>query len=109
MQTDRRLTKSKDFAAARRYGRSWSDRYLVLVVRPNLSDATRFGFSVGRRVGNSVLRNRIKRRLREAARLAQVPPGWDLVVIARRDAALADYHQLERSMTALIGRARVLS
>ena len=108
MRKDQRLTKAKDFATARREGRSWSDRSLVLIVRPNDLDVARFGFSVGKRVGSAVVRNRVKRRLREAAHLAQVQKGWDLVLIARKDANSADYHSLRHSMTNLLSRARVL-
>ena len=81
---------------------------MVLIARPNPLGVTRFGFSIGRRVGNAVLRNRIKRRLREVARLSDVLPGWDLLIIARRDASLIDYRQVQRSMTVLLGNARVL-
>jgi len=108
MQSYRRLTRPQDFASVRREGKSWSNRLLVLIARSNGGDVSRFGFSVGRRVGNAVVRNKIKRRLREAARLIGIQAGWDFVIIARRDASSADYHSLTRSMTALLGRAGVL-
>ena len=108
MQKEQRLRKSKDFATVWREGRSWSDRLLVLIARPNGLEITRFGFSVGKRLGNAVKRNKVKRRLREAARLANVQDGWDLVLIARKDASEADYHGLNRSMGGLLKRARIL-
>ena len=107
MRKDQRLTKTKDFAAVRREGISWSDPLLVLIARPNSLDVTRFGFSVSSRVGNAVVRNRIKRRLREAARLNQVQNGWDLVLIARQNASSADFHRLSQSLTNLLERAGV--
>ena len=109
MQRDRRLTRGRDFAAVRRYGKSWADRRLVLLARPNGLGVSRYGFSVGKRLGKAVLRNRVKRRLREAARVAPAQGGWDLVVIARKDAAEADFHGLKRSMTSLLRRADILT
>lgn len=108
MQKEQRLRKSKDFATVWREGRSWSDRLLVLIARPNGLKITRFGFSVGKRLGNAVKRNKVKRRLREAARLTNVQDGWDLVLIARKDASEADYHGLNQSMRGLLKRARIL-
>lgn len=108
MRREQRLRKSRDFALVRRQGRSWPGRLLVLAARPNGLDLARFGFSVSKRVGNAVTRNRVKRRLREAARLSGVSPGWDILLIARAGAGGADYHELERSMTNLFKRAKLL-
>jgi ribonuclease P protein component len=108
MRKDQRLTKTKDFAAVRGKGRAWSDRLLVLLARRNGLGVTRFGFSVGRRVGGAVVRNRVKRRLKETARVAQVRQGWDLVVVARKDASSADFRKLAHSLTRLLDRAEVL-
>ena len=91
----------------RRVGRSWADSILVLAARKNGTPRTRFGFVVGRRVGNAVTRNRVKRRLRAAASEARVAEGWDLVVIARNRAADSDYHELNESLCRLLRRARV--
>lgn len=111
MRKQHRLRKSKDFAAARRQGRSWANRTLVLLARRNESADSRFGFSVSKRVGNAVVRNRVKRRLKEAARVELLPrmkSGWDFVVIARKDAADADYHRLRRSLLRLFRRGKLL-
>lgn len=108
MQKQHRLRKSRDFAAARREGKSWADRRLVLVARRTEGEHSRFGFSVSKRVGNAVVRNRVKRRLKEAARVELLPhieSGWDFVVIARKDAAVADYHRLKNSLQRLFRRA----
>ena len=112
MQKQHRLRKSRDFAAARREGRSWADRMLVLIARRTDNPHCRFGFSVSKRLGNAVVRNRIKRRLREVARLELLPrieSGWDFVVIARKDAADADYRRLNHSLRRLFQRAKLLT
>lgn len=55
--------------------------------------ATRFGFTVSKKVGDAVVRNRLRRRLREICRLhlAAFAPGWDVVFVARSDGAQASY------------------
>ncbi len=80
----------------------------MLVALPNELGVSRFGFTVGRRIGNAVARNKVKRRLREAARQSDIADGWDLVVLARKDAASAGYRQLSLDMADLLWRARLL-
>jgi ribonuclease P protein component len=81
-----RLSRSRDFDAVYRHGRSVSSRFLVLYWFPQEEPAApRFGFSVPRSVGPAVERNKIKRQLREVwqRRLDRVPPGHDYVLIVR--------------------------
>ena len=87
MRIDQRLTKAADFAAVWRRGRRRSDALLVLIARRNGLSVARFGFSVGKRVGKAVVRNLVKRRIREAARAAPIRAGWDVVISARSGAA----------------------
>ena len=109
MRREQRLTKQRDFAAVRREGKGSSDRFLVLITRPNSLEFSRFGFSVAKRVGKAVVRNRVKRRLREAARASHVRAGWDLLFISRKSAANVDYQRLRRSVASLLKRAGVLN
>jgi ribonuclease P protein component len=87
MQRRHRLSRSQDFDAVYRKGRSTSTRYLVLYwfPREEADDDARVGLAVPKSTGNAVQRNRIKRRLRElwGARLEDVPAGCDYVLVVR--------------------------
>jgi len=74
---------------------------------PNGSSLSRYGFSVTKKVGKAVQRNRLKRLLREIMRLQSLKPGWDIVFMVRSIAVNADYHQLERAITKLLARAQL--
>jgi ribonuclease P protein component len=80
-----RLVLGRDFTRARRRGVSAADSNLVLYACRNGLGYSRIGLSVGRRVGGAVRRNRVKRLIREAFRLAksELPVGLDLLVVAR--------------------------
>ena len=105
MKKENRLVREADFARLFERGKSWSDPLLVLRALPNGLAVTRFGFSVGKRVGNAVTRNRVKRLMRESARLTPVRPGWDVVLIGRKPAASASFHEVRESVQALMRRA----
>ena len=70
---------------------------------------TRVGFAVGKKVGNAVVRNRVKRRLRAAISAVTLAPGWDVVVIARPPAAALRYAPLSDGLFALLRRAGLLA
>jgi ribonuclease P protein component len=81
-----RLSRSRDFDAVYRHGRSVSTRFLVLYWFPRDDEGDpRLGLAVPKGVGTAVVRNRIKRRLRELwrARLDRIPAGRDYVLIVR--------------------------
>ena len=86
MQRRHRLTRSRDFEAVYRHGRSASTRFLVLYWFPRDEEGEpRLGLAVPRGVGTAVTRNRVKRRLRELwrGRLEQVAAGCDYVLVVR--------------------------
>jgi len=102
------LTKTEQYALVYNKGNSWVSNLVVMKALPNGLTLSRYGFSVGRRVGKAVVRNRVKRLLREILRLTPLLPGWDIIFIARPLAASADYTNLEKSVKGLLRRARVL-
>jgi ribonuclease P protein component len=110
MRRAHRLRHAADFQRVRAVRRSWGHPLLVLYVAPNDGQASRLGISVGRRVGNAVVRNRVKRRVREAVRHrhAELLPGHDLVFIARPPAATAEWSDLRGAADDLLRRARLL-
>ena len=86
MQRRHRLSRSRDFDAVYRHGRSVSTRFLVLYWFAREDDGEpRLGLAVPKAVGPAVVRNKMKRRLREAfrARLGQVPRNQDYVLVVR--------------------------
>jgi ribonuclease P protein component len=80
----------------------------VLYVAPNDLGHTRVGITVSGRVGKAVVRNRVRRRLREAirARLPRLQPGLDLVVVSRPPSARATWAELCQALDVVFGRAR---
>ena len=80
-----------------------ADKYLVVKSVANDLGYSRYGFSVTKSIGNAVVRNRIRRRLKEIIRVLQVKPGQDIVLIARPEIVNADYYQLRRSVIKLTG------
>jgi ribonuclease P protein component len=103
-----RLTRNRDFARARRAGRSAGSPLLVLYLLPTRSADIRVGFSVSKKVGKAAVRNRVKRLMREAVRLElpRLKPGHDLVFIARPAAAGATFAQIQETVCYLLRKTR---
>jgi len=109
MRGRQHLTRSEQYAEVYEKGGSWTNGLLVLRASPNGLAWSRYGFSVGKRLGGAVARNRVKRRLREILRSTQLKPGWDIIFIARPPAASAGFAGLGKSVQGLLSRAGLLT
>ena len=94
------LKKNRDFQTVYKKGKSFGNRLLVMYVLKNELEKNRYGISVSKKVGNSVVRHRITRLLRESYRLHEemFNSGLDIVVIARAGAKNASYHEIESAL-----------
>ena len=108
MQRRLRLPGGKCFSSVHRDGQTWTNQLLVLKALPSGLEQSRLAFAAGRRLGSAVVRNRVKRRLREGARLIHVKAGWDALFIARKEAVTADFRRLKQASDDLLTRARLL-
>lgn len=110
MRSALRLRKPADFAYVRRHGTVQRHPVMSIGVCANALAHNRYGIVVGRRLGIAVARNRIKRRLR--ATLSELHPllrqGYDIVVIARRNATAQPLIELRRILADLFTRAQLL-
>jgi ribonuclease P protein component len=109
MRHKQRLSKGRDFGAVYHRGRALAHPLVVLRLLPNQLPYSRYGFAVSKTVGKAVVRNQVRRRLREGIRTLLVQPGWDIVVIARPKAVAADFHTLREATAGLLSRAKVLT
>ena len=105
MKYTERLKKNSDFQAVYREGKSRAGYLTVFICRENGLTSSRLGISVSKKVGNSVVRHRVKRLIREAYRLNEesFPPGYDYVIIARKPAAEKGFHEIEKSLLKAAG------
>jgi ribonuclease P protein component len=103
------LRRRADFQAIGRKGTARSSSLLVLRTLRTDDAPSRFGLSTPRSLGGAVERNRVRRRLRELlrARMDRIGPGWDLLLIARPEAASANSAQLAEELDGLLRRSEI--
>lgn len=100
MQFSESLKKKHEFQSVYRNGRSFANKYLVMYVEENGLEKNRIGISVSKKVGNSVVRHRITRLVRESYRLHEniFNSGLDIVIVARPGAATVGYKEVESAL-----------
>lgn len=106
-----RMKLARDFARVKSQGSSQAGRFLVLgALRNEELPEFQFGLVTGGKLGTAVVRNRIRRRLREVIRAhrTEIAPGWQMVIIARWRAPQATLTDLEKDWLRLAGRLNVL-
>ena len=110
MQFSKSLKLNHLFRRLYHKGKSAANPYLVVYCRHNGSAENRIGYTVSAKLGHAVVRNRLRRRLREIYRLheASVLPGWDIVVVARGRTLSAPFPQLRESYRRLCGELHML-
>jgi ribonuclease P protein component len=83
---------------------------MVLYARKNRTGTNRVGITVSKKLGHAVVRNRVRRRLREVYRLneAKFQPGWDIVVVARSRCISASFQDIVSAYLALAAKAGIL-
>lgn len=108
MRGEQYLKKPAQYALVYNKGRSGKNNLLVMKTLSNGLTFSRYGFSVGRRVGEAVMRNRVKRLLREIMRSTSLQTGWDIIFIARSYTAGVNYAELAAAVEDLLSRAGLL-
>ena len=94
------IKKNDDFQLIYRLGKSYANKYLVMYVKKNENETGRLGISVSKKVGNSVVRHRLSRLIRESYRLnvEKFHSGWDIIVVARQNAKGKDFRDIESAV-----------
>ena len=100
MQFSESLKKNEQFRFVYKNGRSYANKYFIMYVKENGLDKNRIGISVSKKVGNSVVRHRITRLVRESYRLHEsvFNSGLDIVIVARASAATVGYEEIENAL-----------
>lgn len=104
------LKRNKEFRRTFRQGKSAGSRLLVLIHSSSRQPGIRIGFAVSKKIGSAVVRNRVKRRLREAVTplLPEIHPGCRLIFIARSPITDAGFKEIESTVRRLLVKAGLL-
>lgn len=100
MKFSESLKKNRQFQFVYKNGKSYVNKYLVMYVKENGTGMNRIGISVSKKVGNSVVRHRVTRLIRESYRLHEniFNSGLDMVIVARTSTAFVGFYEIERAL-----------
>jgi ribonuclease P protein component len=104
-----RLRRSEDFQTVWSIGKSWKHPLFIIWAMPNELPYSRVGIVASRKVGKSVIRNRTRRLLKEAARhiYTNINPGWDIVLVARSRLSKVNQLEVEDALHDMLLRAKL--
>jgi len=99
-----RLVRRGEFDAVYRSGKRISSSHFTVFVRSNDLSASRFGFSIKKALGGAVVRNRIRRRVREIVRChrQEIPAGWDIVIHPKSSVGKAPFAALTEDLVRVL-------
>ncbi len=105
------IQKNSDFQKIYHDGRSYANRLLVMYVKRQDQEGNRLGVSCSKKIGNSVVRHTMVRKLREIFRLnnEKLNSGLDIIVVVRKNADAATYQELENAYLELCSRHHIIS
>lgn len=110
MEKKYRVRKNMEFKDIYKVGKNYWNRNLILYVKKNDLDVTRVGYTITKKIGNAVSRNKLRRKMKEIYRLNfhNVKEGYDLIFIAKKNIKDISYRELEGSMIHIMSLAKIL-
>lgn len=110
MEKKFRIRKNIEFKNIYKLGKNYWNRNLVLYVKKNGLTETRVGYTITKKIGNAVVRNKMRRRMKEIVRLNfhNIKEGYDLIFIAKRSIVNIPYEELEGSMIHIMSISKLL-
>lgn len=110
MEKKHRIRKNMEFKKVYKIGKNYWNRNLVLYVSKNNLDNTRIGFTLTKKIGNAVTRNKVRRKMKEICRLNfnNIKEGYDLIFIAKKSTVNLSYDELEKSIIHILKISKTL-